>query len=170
MFLIHVSGCGSLLTSNRATLTVYSQPEGAFLTEVGGGVSGVAPLIVLYDPSTLLQNRDADGCFRVRGFEARWVSGVATTLAQTKFCGSERGAYQITFTRDASQAGLEKDMQFALQIQAVRAQQQQAQAAQDAADAAESAAIAQMFSTWSTPKPIKCESTQAGSTVRTTCR
>jgi hypothetical protein len=46
------------------------------------------------------------------------------------------GSYHINFTRDTSHPGFEKDLQIAIQLQSLRAQQQQADAASDAAFAA----------------------------------
>jgi len=153
------AGCAS-----QASLTIYSQPEGAFLTEAGtGNAYGAAPITVWYEPAALRQFRDSNGCFLVKGFEARWVSGVAASLDSIRLCGSENGYFQITFNRDPSQPGLDKDMQFALQLQAVRAQQQQAQAAEDAAAAA-------LFSAWSDSQPVVCTSKQVGNSIQTTCR
>jgi len=66
-----MAGCAT-----RATLTVFSQPEGAYLTEKGTGkVYGVAPVAVVYDANALASYKRADGCYLVKGFEARWVSG-----------------------------------------------------------------------------------------------
>jgi hypothetical protein len=155
------SGCAT-----QASLTVRSQPEGAFITEKGSGKSyGIAPVTVFYDGATLLRHKGADGCYLVKGFEARWVSGTKASLELIRLCGSSVGDYNISFSRDPAQPGLDKDLQFALQLQALRAQQQQAKAAQDAATAA-------LFSAWAnTERPnVNCTSTQIGNTVQTNCR
>lgn len=155
------SGCAT-----QAVLTVRSQPEGAFITEEGTGRAyGMAPVNVAYDAGALSQHRAPDGCFLVKGFEARWVSGTSSSLEQIRLCGSKIGAYSILFSRGSRQPGLEKDLQFAIQLQALRAQQQQAQAAQDAAAAA-------LYSSWATPpsQNVLCISNQVGNTVITNCR
>ena len=155
------SGCAT-----HASLTIISQPEGAFITEKETGKAwGTAPASVLYDSASLTQHRAADGCYLVKGFEARWVSGTAASLDLIRLCGSSSGSYNIVFSRDPTQPDLEKDLQFGLQLQALRAQQQQANAAQDAAAAA-------LFSAWSNAlRPsVTCTSVQIGNIIRTTCR
>ncbi|MDE2078692.1 MAG: hypothetical protein KGI91_16730 [Burkholderiales bacterium] len=158
--------CGLAGCSTQASLTVYSQPEGAYLVEKGSGKSyGVAPTTVVYDASTLKNFRNAEGCYVVKGFEAKWVSGATAALELITLCGSSTGAYNITFSRPQDYPNLDKDLQFALQVQSTRALQQQARAAQDAADAAfYNNLIQQQRST------VNCTSTQFGNTVQTRCR
>jgi hypothetical protein len=146
-------------------LTVFSQPEGAYLTEKGTGkVYGLAPATVVYDSKALSNFKGADGCYRVKGFEARWVSGATASLDLITLCGSSTGAYNITFSRAPTYPDLERDLQFTLQLQSIRAQQQQARAAQDAA----AAAVYRAFNP-PQPKPLNCISTQFGNTVQTNC-
>lgn len=138
------SGCAALpAPPTRTTVTFFTQPEGAFLTQVGGGLSGVAPLVVSYDSTNLRQFKDADGCYLIRGFEARWVSGATMHLEKTRICGSDSGTYQYTIARDATLPGLDKDMQFALQLRTVQAQQKQAQGSLMQAEAAQRSADAE---------------------------
>lgn len=155
------TGCAT-----QATLSIYSQPEGAYITEVGTGKSyGMAPVAVVYDPASLNLYKNAEGCFMVKGFEARWVSGAATTINPIKLCGSNVGTYNISLNRDSSLPNLEKDLQFAIQLQTLRAQQQQAQATKDAAAAAFWSALSA-----SQQNNINCTSNSVGSTVFTNCR
>lgn len=158
------AGCAT-----KATLSVYSQPEGAYITEVETGKSfGMAPVAVVYDPASLNLHKNPEGCFLVKGFEARWVSGAITTISPIKLCGSSVGNYNISLNRDSSYPNLEKDLQFAIQLQTLRAQQQQAQAAKDSAAAA-------LWSAWSTsqqnkPNQIRCTTTPIGNSVYTNCQ
>jgi len=155
------TGCAT-----QATLSIYSQPEGAYITEVETGKSfGMAPVAVVYDPASLNLHKNAEGCFMVKGFEARWVSGAASTINPIKLCGSNIGDYNIILNRDSSHPNLEKDLQFAIQLQALRAQQQQAQAAKGSAAAA-------LWSAWSASQQnnINCTTTPIGSSVYTNCR
>jgi hypothetical protein len=154
-----LGGCAT-----QASLTVFSQPEGAYLTEKATGkVYGAAPTTIVYDSKALLNFTNANGCYLVKGFEARWVSGATASLEQITLCGSSTDAYNITFSRAANYPDLERDLQFALQLQSLRAQQQQAGAAQDAAAAA-------VFRAFTPPaNPVNCRSTQYGNTVRTNC-
>jgi hypothetical protein len=157
---VTLSGCAT-----QASLAVFSQPEGAYLTEKGTGkVYGVAPARVVYDSKALSNFKGADGCYRVKGFEARWVSGATASLDPITLCGSSTGAYNITFSRAPTYPDLERDLQFALQLQSIRAQQQEARAAQDAA----AAAVYRAFNP-PQPKPLNCTSTQFGNTVQTNC-
>lgn len=161
---VMVSGCAT-----QAHLTVMSQPEGAFITEKGTGRSyGTAPVTLFYERAVLLNNKAPDGCYLVKGFDARWVSGASASLEVVRLCGSDVGNYNISFNRDSAQAGLDRDLQFALQLQTLRVQQQQAKAAQDAATAA-------LFSAWANTQKtqqtnVNCTSTQIGNTIQTNCR
>lgn len=169
--IIDVTTIGSVLLTviltgctTQATLTIQSQPDGAYVSEAGTGRPwGIAPVLVYYDRGNLTRFRGKDGCYVVKGFEARWVSGIVAKLNAVRLCGSPTGNYVITAARDPSQPGLDKDMQFALQVQATRAQQQQASAASDAA----------LISAWSTlqqsSRLIQCSAVQIGSTVQTQC-
>jgi len=70
-----IGGCAT-----QASLTVFSQPEGAYLTEKGTGKAyGVAPARVVYDSKAIANFKGADGCYRVKGFDARWVSGATAS-------------------------------------------------------------------------------------------
>lgn len=170
-----MSGCAT-----QASLTILSQPEGAYLTEKGSGkVFGVAPVVVAYDANALANHKRADGCYLVQGFEARWVSGATASVDHMTLCGSSTGAYTITFSRAPNYPDLQRDLQFALQIQAIRAQQQQARAAQDAAAAAQARAAQEAARARTAQNaaalralnaaPINCTSTQMGHIVQTNC-
>lgn len=165
-----LGGCAT----NTPTLTVYSQPQGAYITEVGTGrVVGMAPAASVYNRSALKAFKDEDGCYKIRGYEARWVSGARAVIDPMRLCGKE-DSYSITLNRDSSYPDLEKDLQFALQVQSILAQQQQARAARQAANAA-------VFSAFSAaqranapnpiPPAVHCTTNSyGGSTVYTTCQ
>jgi hypothetical protein len=154
--------------ANQASLSIYSTPEGAYITETGSGkAAGIAPVTVHYDRAALKARTGPDGCRYVHGFVAHWVSGVTATLPRVHLCGSDTGDYRITFTRDPSALGLDKDMQFALQRQQLRAQQQQAQATEDAAAAARLQAFIQAQQ--AQQNRIICNSVTYGDFVQTYC-
>jgi hypothetical protein len=155
-----LAGC-----STQATLTINSTPEGAYITEVGKGgkAYGVTPVTVYYDRSNLKYTKNYEGCYSVRGFEAHWVSGATATLVRTHLCGSDTGDYTLTFTRDPSAPGFAQDMQFAVQLQQLRAQQRQAQAAEEAADAALFQAASPQRNTY------MCTAMQTGNLVTANC-
>ncbi len=149
-----VSGCAT-----QAKLTLISQPEGAYMTEKGTGQSyGIAPVSVVYSPSALEKSKWKDGCYYVKGFEARWVSGVTASPDRIKLCGSPVGHYKFTFTRDAASPGLDKDLQFALQVKATRAQEQEAETV-----------LYSDFLANKSPK-LNCTSYQVGNSIGTHCR
>jgi hypothetical protein len=159
--IVVANGCAT-----QASLTVLSQPEGAFITERGTGKSyGTTPVVLYYDGIELLKYKDSGGCYLVKGLDARWVSGASASLESIRLCGSNLGDYNISFNRDPTQPDLERDLEFALKVQALRTQQQQAKAAQDAA-------AATLFSAWATTQrtSVKCTSTQFGDVIRTNCK
>lgn len=165
-----LSGCAS-----QSTLTVVSQPAGAYITETETGKAiGTAPTVVYYDSKALTQYKDSSGCFLVKGFNAQWVSGAtATSPSLIRLCGSTSGAYTYQFSRDSNAPGLEKDLDFAMRQDSVRAQQQQSQAIQNAAaiqawsamQAAQPKPVIQVPVT-----PINCTSYSLGNVVQTNCR
>lgn len=163
LFFLALSGCAT-----QATLNVYSQPTGAYITEIGTSLTlGISPTAVVYNPSALEANKRSDGCYYVKGLKARWVSGATSTLEPLRICGSSTGTYNITLNRDSNYPDLEKDLNFAMQVQNMLAQQQQAKAVQNAA-------LAQMWSAYSisqgTNATTNCSSYMVGDTLKTNCR
>ncbi|MES2683458.1 MAG: hypothetical protein V4650_08065 [Pseudomonadota bacterium] len=162
----------ALLACGCATSTelqISSEPPGAYISELGSGRSiGVAPVSSFYESEPLRAFKDSNGCFLVKGVVAQWVSGARTsTTDPIRLCGKLYGVYNITASRDSSEPNLEKDLQFAMQLQLVQAQQQQAQAAKDAA----AAALIQLFDTnQKSSNAVSCSSYSLGSTVQTNCR
>lgn len=168
--ILALAGCAS-----QSSLTVISQPSGAYITETETGkAQGTAPIVVYYDSKAMSQYKDASGCFLVKGFDARWVSGAtASSPSSIRLCGSSSGAYTYQFSRDSSAPGLDKDLDFALRQDAVRAQQQQSQATQNAAaiQAWSAMQAAQPKPVVPTPvTPINCTSYSLGTVVQTNCR
>lgn len=163
LFIFSLWGC-----STQATLNVFSQPTGAYITEIGTSLTlGIAPTSAVYNPLILRNNKDNNGCYLVKGLKAKWVSGATSTLNPIRLCGSPTSTYNITINRDSSYPGLEKDLNFAMQVQNMLAQQQQAQAAQ-------SAAFAQMWSAYSISQGVNsttnCTSRVVGDAIKTSCR
>jgi hypothetical protein len=77
----------TFLSGCQTTLSVYSQPEGAYMTEVSTGrVFGMAPIHVVYNKDGLEKNKDASGCYLVKGFDARWISGATTSIKPIQLC------------------------------------------------------------------------------------
>ncbi len=163
ILLIFLSGCAT-----QSTLNIYSQPIGAYITEVGTSTTyGITPTVAYYNVLDLLRHKQPDGCYLVKGFTAKWVSGATSTMSPIRICGSTTGTYNITLSRDSSHPDLEKDLTFAMQVQTMLAQQQQAKAAQNAA-------FAQMWSAFSISQDknstTNCSSYMVGDTLKTSCR
>lgn len=125
---ILLAGCAT-----QATLTVNTWPEGAVITEIGSGrFSGESPAVSYYNLNSKSPKNSA-GCYLVRGFKAQWQSGaVASTSETITLCGPSTGDYNISIQRPQV-GGLDRDQNYAVQKQMLRAQQQQAKSAQDAA-------------------------------------
>jgi hypothetical protein len=148
-------------------LTVTSQPDGAYITS-GGAESGIVPVVAFWEKQSLEKSsRDAEGCFQLKGFTARWASGAVTDVPVVRVCGEADGDYNFVMSRDMNYPDLEKDLQFALQVQALRAQNAQAEASQVAAFAAmwSASKVGQP-----TQKPIRCSTYNSGFTIQTNCQ
>ena len=148
-------------------LTVTSSPDGAYITS-GGPVSGIVPVVAFWEMQSLEKSsRDARGCFQLKGFTATWASGAVTEVPVVRVCGEADGDYNFVISRDMNRPNLEKDLQFALQVQAVRAQNAQAEASQAAAFAAmwSAAKVGQP-----TQRPVHCSTYNSGTTIQTNCQ
>jgi hypothetical protein len=126
VFLLFVVGC-----SANPTLTIVSQPEGAFITEKDTGNSyGLAPVTIFYDGNALSNFKTPEDCYLVKGFSAKWASGATSEINPIKLCGNLK-KYYITLNRDPAHPDLEKDMQAARQSQALQIQKDSVNAAKD---------------------------------------
>ena len=119
-----LSGCAT--APKQATLTVISQPAGAYVTEAETGmVLGMAPVNLRYDIMALINSPAGDGCWLVKGLNAQWASGATSTTGPViRLCGPLYGGYTFTINRDPSYPNLEADMNVALQVQNLQIQQQ----------------------------------------------
>lgn len=121
-----LSGCAT----TDVALTVRSQPEGAYITDVESGQGyGNAPVTINYDLSGM--TKDANGCYSLVGVRAQWVSGAQAGYEALSYCGSGNGTSYL-ISRNPSAPGLDQDLEFAAQLAQTRAAQQEAQAASDA--------------------------------------
>lgn len=118
--IVFLSGCANPL------LTINSQPEGAYITELSTGRNlGIAPITVAYEMEELKKHKDAKGCFLVGGLEAKWSSGASKSTGILKLCVVSGLKFEYTIDRGTEFPGLDKDLQFALQVQTARQQQSQ---------------------------------------------
>lgn len=156
-----VTGCAT----PGIRVTVTSSPDGAYVTSGNGVVSGIVPVVGFWEKQSL--KPDAKGCFQLQGFTARWASGAVTEVPVIQHCGESDGNYTFNMSRNMNAPGFDKDMQFALQVQAVRAQRAQA-------EASESAALAALWSASTAAqkaqRPVQCSSYTSGSTIQTRCQ
>jgi hypothetical protein len=114
-------GCAA----NQATLVVYSQPSAAYILNKNGEPLGTAPVKINYNSEQLKRYKDASGCFLVQGVNAVWVSGSRNNSNENiRLCGAADGVFNFTINRRMSDDGLDKDMDFAMRADALRAQQE----------------------------------------------
>lgn len=139
---VFVSACSTMVG-----VTYYSHPEGAFISYKDGSQQhGIAPIRLEYHwDERYIQN----GCLRTKGVTARWVSGASVSSPDViTVCGGPGSEYTYQLPRPNIEAGFEKDMQFALDVQRTRAAQEQARQAKTQTDLQ----IIQMFNTMSPQK------------------
>jgi hypothetical protein len=169
---ILVGGCSTtgttLWSSTRTTfwsVQVTSEPEGAYITDRGTGMASTTARVE-YDSRSLslASSKDPGGCYLVQGFDARWASGAARSVESVRLC-ADNTSVKITLSRDPNAPGLERDLELALKLRSLRAQQEQAAAAKRAAIAA---AIERPPVRFSRPS-LDCTSRQSGGTVYTSC-
>jgi hypothetical protein len=122
--------------ATQTRVTFYTEPAGAYIVKLENSPQGVAPITLDYNISELMREERGGNCFYIRGVVARWVSGTSTSSGQIKLCGSPSTNWTYTLKRNLSAPELEKDLQFALQIKALKAKPQSAQAISSAASAA----------------------------------
>ena len=105
--------------ANTHSLIVGSEPEGATLTTLGTGVDlGLAPVLLVYEQSDLEKSRQEDGCYRVRGIEARWRSGAMAVIDPITLCDTDQRQHERTLTRPDTSPDLRVDLQFAHELRA----------------------------------------------------
>lgn len=112
------------------TVTVTSQPDGAYITDMGKKVGGMSPQIYSY-PASLFRKYD-NGCIYTHGFDARWGSGAAASSSKKiRLCPSvSRDRFNLVVSRNPGDPDLDKDLRFAMEL----ADRKQAAAAQAQAE------------------------------------
>lgn len=117
-------------------ITVTSQPDGAYITDMRKGVGGMSPQIYSY-PASLFK-KDDNGCIYTYGFDARWGSGAAASSTKViRLCPSvDKTQFRVVVNRNPADPDLDKDLRFALEL----ADRKQAASAQAQAAAAQAQA------------------------------
>lgn len=107
---ISIAGCAT-----QASLTFHTVPPGAYITSKSSGTPhGISPITVYYNWD---KNYVRNGCLQTQGVTATWVSGAFVSSGDIiPICGGP-GAYTFSLSRPANALGLEKDMQFGMQVQ-----------------------------------------------------
>lgn len=160
---LFISGCAT-----QVGLTYHTTPDGALISyQDGSQQHGISPVRVFYNWD---EKYVKDGCLNTKGITAKWPSGAITSSPGiVTVCGGP-GEYNYKLDRPSNVDGLEKDMNFALQVQRTRAIQKQAQQAGVQSELQ----MLQLFQSFNPPKKkvnnnISCNSRVVGSSVRTDC-
>ncbi len=108
--------------TNHTQLTFVSQPEGAMITEISAGNKiGTAPTEKSYDAASM-SSVDSEGCYKLNGVEARWVSGAVERMPELKLCDGIKVSYTVTLVRPLSYPDLEKDLAVEKQLKKIEIQ------------------------------------------------
>jgi hypothetical protein len=101
-------------------LTVNSNPEGAYLTNVRTGAAyGVGPIDLNYDRK-VLEKKDAKGCILVEGVMATWPSGAKTSTGDLSLCIVNTLNFNYTIGRNPNDPHMDIDLNRELQLQQAR--------------------------------------------------
>lgn len=158
-------GCAQRPPPNTVVLTVLSEPPGAYITEKGTSMAGLAPQALQYPLPSL--PKDAEGCFVVKGFDARWGSGASASTAPTmRLCGGGMEFHHI-LKRNPADPGLDKDLDFALKLQ--QRQDARDNAVVNGVAAGIAASIGDHQHRSNRPAPIRCTTRKTIGGVETNC-
>ena len=129
LFVLFLVGCAS-----DTRLTIYTQPEGAYVVTKSGKTAGVAPLVLYYDVTDSAPV-DKQGCLVVQGVTAQWASGAKVKQDSFKLCGNKGDAFSVTLNRPQDAPDLATDLDVAMKLKTQRILAEQAKAANKAATA-----------------------------------
>lgn len=110
IFLIIFTGC---TTTNRISMTYYSDPPGAVIYE-GQQLFGYTPITLYYHVSPESRQH---GYVHIQETTARWVSGASISNGGRFAFLNQGSAFEYTFIRPDNVQGREKDDNFAVQLQ-----------------------------------------------------
>lgn len=148
-----MSGCATPVDPNMMKLQIITNPPGALIYEDGRAL-GQAPAFIPYVISPAARQV---GKITPRPITVVWPSGAKATATPGMFLA--RGQQQhFVFSRPIDAPNLDKDLQYAAQLQQVGYARQQAAAAERQAEAAESAALSTYLLN-TAPADITCKTT-----------
>lgn len=148
-----ISACATPVDPNMMTLEVITNPPGALIYEDGRAL-GQAPAFIPYVITPAVRHV---GSITPRPITVVWPSGAKATASPGMLLA--RGQRQhFVFSRPMDAPNLDKDLQYAAQLQQVGYARQQAAAAQRQAEAAESAALSTYLLN-TAPTNITCKTT-----------
>lgn len=127
LVLASLTGCATI-NPNQVSVLLNSQPAGAYLYE-GSRAIGIAPQRWNYQ---ITDSQRAAGFIKSNPIKAVWVSGAEAEIPlilQLQIGNNQA----VTFSRPSNYPGLEKDLQFAMQLQQQSLTRQQIEATQSAA-------------------------------------
>jgi len=108
--------------TNHTQLTFVSQPYGAMITEISAGNKiGIAPTAKSYDAASM-SSVDSEGCYKLNGVEALWVSGAVERMPELKLCDGIKVSYTVTLFRPLSYPDWEKDLAVEKQLKLLEKQ------------------------------------------------
>lgn len=158
-----VAGCAT--PSTQASLTIQSEPEGAYISVVDADdVFGISPVTVVYDSSSLEKQLRSDGCYYGGGIEALWVSGAIASVNPIRFCRGSNYSYELTLERPDTHVNLDRDRAFASKIQNLQLKQ-----SLSSADSATSDLVSAFLKALRESQPANCESQVIDGVIRTAC-
>lgn len=102
--------------ATQTGLTYVTVPPGAYVSSIQNGQQhGIAPLRLVYNWD---RRYVVNGCLQTSGVTAKWVSGASVSSPNIiTICNGPGSENTFTLQRPATAEGLEKDMQFGLQVQ-----------------------------------------------------
>lgn len=155
-----LSACGSVLT-----MEYDCNPAGATIYQNSGEVLGACPVSAQYP---ITQKNRADGYVILQGVTAAWISGARTSIPQIRANLSTGYLQRLLLDRPRNFPGYERDANFGLQINQMRAAQIQQQLQQQQIEMQNTINAIQRMNQPSTI--MKCTTTKVLGSLETECR
>lgn len=118
-----------MIRAISSTVTYHSDPPGATIA-AGSQNFGRAPVTLSYQIS---QEQRKTGKMSLQGVTATWISGAQVSHSQINVDLKNSDNQQLTLKRPSGAAGLDKDMNYALELEKLNYMKRQAEASEAAA-------------------------------------